>query len=148
MRVVIMRGIPGSGKSTYTAKLGGAYVVSADHFFMEGGIYKFDATKLQEAHGACMRNFVKIITTPDWSRGYYPVVVVDNTNITVLEVAPYAALALAYGHEVEVVTVSADPYVAAARNSHGVPEPKVLDMHTRLQRETPHLLRRWNPRVI
>ncbi len=48
----IVRGIPGSGKSTFAKQLVGAdfLVCEADKYFMVDGEYKFDATKLKQAH--------------------------------------------------------------------------------------------------
>ena len=52
-------------------------------------------------------------------------VVVDNTNTTVAEVSPYAALALAYGHTLKIMTFVGDWRIAARRNVHGVSEATV-----------------------
>jgi adenylate kinase len=51
--VVVMSGVSGSGKSTYAEKLleqSQGVKVSTDHFFMVGNEYKFDPSKLGEAH--------------------------------------------------------------------------------------------------
>lgn len=67
MNIVLMSGIPGSGKSTYVKQLQqklGYYdvvVCSADHFFMVNGEYRFDVTKLGDAHGACLNRFTRWI---------------------------------------------------------------------------------------
>lgn len=128
MKVTILRGVPGSGKSTYCSKnYPGAAVFSADDFFMVDGVYVFDSKKLPQAHGQCLRYFVEHV-----QRGPVMPAVVDNTNTAVMEIAPYAALALAYGWELEIVTISCNPEVAAARNSHGVPLTGVMAMHKRL----------------
>jgi len=116
-KVIIMQGVPGSGKSTFIRALPGKVAVySADHYFEHYGEYRFDPSKLGEAHAACMRGFIGQL-----GRYQNVTVVVDNTNTTVLEVAPYMAVAAAYGCEVEIVRVKCDPEVAAARNVHGVP---------------------------
>jgi len=127
--VTIMVGVPGAGKSRYAQAIKGAFAVSADDYFVEagGGVYAFDPAKLGEAHGQCLRRYTEAI-----QRGE-PRVAVDNTNTTPLEMAPYVSLALAYGCEVEIVRVTCDPAVAAARNSHGVPEGAVRAMHARIE---------------
>ena len=129
-RVILMAGVPGSGKTHYVNKLGLSHesVVSADNFFVEDGVYRFDPTKLGAAHGDCLRGFVAALM-----KGL-ETVVVDNTNTTVIEMSPYVALAAAYGYETEIVRVVCDPAVAAARNSHGVPERAVRAMSERLER--------------
>ena len=42
----IVRGIPGSGKSTFAKSLGGTHF-EADMFFMKDGEYKFDMFKFE-----------------------------------------------------------------------------------------------------
>jgi predicted kinase len=44
----LLRGLPGSGKSTLAKSLGGIRI-EADQYFMEDGVYNFDAnTSLDE----------------------------------------------------------------------------------------------------
>ena len=136
-RCVIMRGVSGSGKSTYIAKhCKGASVCSADDFFLEvvgeGKTYSFDPKRLGEAHSWCMRKFLRAVTHPDpIARSEF--VVVDNTNTMLWEFMGYVQVASAMGYEVEVVEMKTDPAVAAARNTHGVPASKVADMARRFQ---------------
>jgi predicted kinase len=114
-KVFILVGVSGSGKSTVARELGGVSV-SADHYFTDAdGNYNFDPSKLSDAHAACLRQFLAHV---QMRRAQ---VVVDNTNTTVAEIAPYAAIALAYGFELEILFVPCDPEVAHARNTHGVP---------------------------
>lgn len=118
MKVIILSGLPGSGKSTFVKSLGkGAEVVSADSFFIVNGEYKFDVAKLGEAHNKCLRDFNTLLALCAEEE---TVLVVDNTNTTVLELAPYVALAQAYDHEVELHTFHVSPEVSAKRNVHGV----------------------------
>jgi hypothetical protein len=53
--VIVCRGLPGAGKSTYVATLSpGAVVCSADSYFVgPDGAYRFDPAKLGQAHEAC-----------------------------------------------------------------------------------------------
>jgi hypothetical protein len=68
-RVIVMQGISGSGKSVLARKLAeaerrpgrpGGYVVSADDYFyrLGGGVYKYEFSKIGEAHDECFRNFI------------------------------------------------------------------------------------------
>ncbi len=63
--------------------------------------------------------------------------IVDNTNTTVGEIAPYHAIASAYGYEVRIEAhISPDLTVlskAAARNTHGVPLNTVVMQQARLE---------------
>jgi predicted kinase len=129
-RVILMAGIPGSGKTHYTNnKLGAHESVSADAGFVgSDGVYRFDPARLGAAHGDCLRAFVSALMKGAET------VVVDNTNTTAIEMAPYVALAAAYGYVVEIVRFACDPAVAAARNVHGVPERACRAMAERLER--------------
>jgi predicted kinase len=148
MKVTILRGIPGSGKSTYICKnFREACIVSADDFFMEGTEYKFDPSKLPQAHAACLREYAEWLMLVERHRCWWPLVV-DNTNTSVMEVAPYAALALAYGASLRIVTIKCDPVVAAARNVHGVPLRAVMAMAKRLEEETPRLAPWWEHEIV
>jgi len=54
--LILVRGIPGSGKSTISKLLRGAHL-ETDMFFTnpETGEYKFDYLKIKEAHAWCQR---------------------------------------------------------------------------------------------
>lgn len=120
MRVIICSGIPGSGKNTWIAKNHPeAKVVSADdYFYLDDGSYQFDAAKLPAAHGLCIRKFIDQVTFGDNLFG--EVCIVNNCNLTSEEIAPYYAIAKAYGFEVELVTLVCSAKTGAERNSHGV----------------------------
>ena len=124
-RVIILQGVSGSGKSTFSRSLG-VDTVSADAHFMVDGEYRFDPSQLSDAHAGCLMAFLACL-----SNGRD--VAVDNTNTTAIEVAPYYALALAFGADVEIVRLECDPAVAAKRTTHGVPEAAVHAMHRRLR---------------
>jgi predicted kinase len=56
------------------------------------------------------------------------VFVVDNTNTSLLEIAPYYALAKAYALPVRLVHFDAHPAACVHRNAHGVPEHVIWNM--------------------
>lgn len=123
MKIYIMSGVSGSGKSTYASSLAkpeDLTVVSADHYFMEDGVYRFDPSRLGQAHARCLHNFIAALNQNEREPDHDRVLVVDNTNTTELELAPYVAVSAAYGHRPTLVTVVANLEVAAARNTHGV----------------------------
>jgi predicted kinase len=139
-KVRILRGISGSGKSTYTrANYPNAFVVSADHYFIKDGIYTFDVAQLGTAHSTCFRKYIEAL------QDELPLVVVDNTNTTAWECSPYVQGAAAFGYESEIITLDCEPDVAAKRNVHGVPRKNVLDMYRRLiKNKLPPF---WNQRM-
>lgn len=146
MKVVIMSGLPGSGKDywldhnlPYDAEEFDIVVCSADHFFMIDGEYKFDMTKLGEAHKACFAKFLE--TGSRWKKeenhrinsNIPQVLAVSNTNLTAWEISPYMALANYWGADVEIVRLECPIEVCAARNSHGVPLKQIERMANNLK---------------
>ena len=82
----IMRGYPGSGKSTMAKEISSysnATICSADHFFVDrNGKYNFDQEKLSQAHFNCFANFKNCVLN-----GVN--VIVDNTNLKYSDVKKY-----------------------------------------------------------
>lgn len=147
--VIVLRGCSGTGKSTWVRENGVSYgaveVFSADHFFEdEDGVYNFNPTKLGEAHAECLRRFTVAAMTSNNDK----VLIVDNTNTTAVEVAPYASLALAYGHALKIVTLVTDHKIAHERNAHGVPKKTVQQQAERLQRSIGKLPPWWPETVV
>jgi predicted kinase len=131
--VIVLSGLPGSGKSYYTKKLENFKSFSADDFFInEEGVYKFDHTKIGEAHAECFRKYVEYLQSEDEYARQYGLngvpVVVDNTNLTAAEIAPYVAAANAYGWPVRIVNISCPPDVAFKRQTHNVPLAAYMHM--------------------
>lgn len=136
MHVIIMSGISGAGKNTYIANnYPDALVVSADNFFEHHGKYIFDPSKLSKAHGICLKEFIRFCEKRWADEDNDPVtIIVNNTNTTALEIAPYYAIASAYAaSRIDLVTLRVDPAIAAARNSHGVPLKSCQAMDNRIK---------------
>lgn len=134
-----MRGVPGCGKTTHLLRLcsENSVICSADHHFMVNREYKFDPCDLPIAQRKCLRKYID--TLGSWSRmsahQHLDVLGVDNTNIKVLDLAPYVSVANSFGFTPEIITVRCDPVVAHRRNVHGVPENTVMRMAHSLDRE-------------
>jgi len=122
LNLVIMVGLPGSGKSTFIKKLPNPIICSADHYFEKSGQYKFDVTKLSEAHSQCMNK------AHDNMLMKKPTIVIDNTNLTDKERIPYENMAEKYGYEITYVVFEPnkqDIKQLARRNLHGVDAAKL-----------------------
>lgn len=128
-----MRGISGSGKTTF-AKALGCPVFSTDDDMMSDGIYRFNPLALETAH---RNTFLRVMECLAKGRNC----VVDNTNTTAWEISPFVSLASAFEAEVEIVEVRCDPYTAHTRNQHGVPHQTILRQLERMNSEK--LPRHW-----
>jgi predicted kinase len=118
----LLRGLPGSGKSTLAKSLGG-FSIEADQFFIQGGVYKFDASKLKEAHAWCLSN-------SKMAMQHKLKVVVSNTFTQEWEMQPYYDLAEKYGYRVYSLIVENRH---GGVNEHGVPEEKLIEMKNRFE---------------
>lgn len=140
MEVLILSGAPGSGKSTIAKKMvadrpGRVGVCSADDYFMTDGKYVYDSVKIADAHAFCLRSFVSCLHDPD----PYDMVVVDNTNIDVQDIAPYYALGVAFGCRTSIYTVMCEVEIAHKRCVHGAPLGTIMSACARLaNRNIPH----------
>jgi len=78
----LVRGIPGSGKSTFAKHIWNEYAIcEADKFFhnKETGEYNFDASRLKEAHEWCRNEVETKMKDHQVNPQYYPEIVVSNT---------------------------------------------------------------------
>lgn len=117
----IIRGLPGSGKSTKGEALTPGRCFAADDFFylLGCGEYAFDPRRLKEAHAHCQDNV-------EASMRLGRDVSVANTFTQRWEVAPYRALARRYGYTVKVIHMTED-----YGSIHGVPEVAIARMRER-----------------
>lgn len=119
----IVRGIPGSGKSTFAKSLGGVHF-EADMYFMENGEYKFDPSKLKLAHNWCAIQTQKSMVDEE------PIVVVSNTFTQEWEMEIYFKLAKENNYKVFSLIVENRH---GGVNEHGVPEDKLELMKNRFE---------------
>lgn len=85
--LVLIRGLPGSGKSTMAGALSRAGYdhFEADMFFMRGGKYEYNATRIRDAHAWCQK-----MTREALTKGRR--MVVSNTFTTLREIEPYRSM--------------------------------------------------------
>jgi len=119
----LLRGLPGSGKSTLAKSLGGMHM-EADKYFMDGDEYKFDPSKLKEAHAWC-QNAVKV-----WMTNSVPKIVISNTFTQTWEMDYYFETAKEYGYVVYSLIVENRH---GGVNTHGVPNDKLVQMKNRFE---------------
>lgn len=118
-KLILVRGLPGSGKSTFAKSLIGYNRFEADQYFYKDGIYKFDINYLGKAHERC-----QALTDEYLAAGQD--VVVSNTFTTKKELVVYFEIAKRYG----II-----PSVVLMQNNwgsiHGVPEDALQKMKNR-----------------
>ena len=124
----IVRGIPGSGKSTFAKSLGGTHF-EADMFFMKDGEYKFDTSKIKEAHKWC-QDSVNTAMILNNTAGLNETIVVSNTFTQEWEMKPYFEMADQYDYRVFSIVVENRH---GGINEHGVPEDKIEQMKNRFE---------------
>lgn len=157
LKVLILRGLPGSGKTTYMYKHLAKFqsssckveIFSADNFWVKDGSYNYDPKRIGEAHAWCYKGYLECLAyrtryKVDGEPNY--LLTIDNTNISAYEVAPYVLAASSYGIEHKIITLWCDPLMAAKRNVHDVPPEIVLKMWSKmLSAELPPF---WKHEVI
>ena len=121
----IVRGIPGSGKSTFAQSLD-CPVFEADQYFIdsETGEYKFDGSKIKLAHNWCKLRVEQSMEDDSQK------IAVSNTFTQEWEMDGYYELAKQYGYRVFSLIVENRH---GGVNEHGVPEDKLEIMKNRFE---------------
>lgn len=124
----LLRGLPGSGKSTFAKMLVGDKDYchkEADMYFVDRvGNYKFNPSQLKDAHKWC-QDEIEFAMKYDHSP-----VVVSNTFTQEWEMQSYYELAEKYGYRVHSLIVENRH---GGVNEHGVPEDKLEIMRNRFE---------------
>ena len=130
----IVRGIPGSGKSTFAKRLVGEdfLVCEADKYFIdkETGEYNFDFTKIKEAHKFCQDTVETYMKDSLVNDQFYREIAVSNTFTQEWEMEPYFELAKTYGYKVFSIVVENRH---EGTNQHGVPDEVLTKMRERFE---------------
>lgn len=118
-----VRGVAGSGKSTFAKTLGGRHY-EADMFFIDpiSGEYKFDGSKIKLAHEWC-QNRVEGDMILNMDK-----IVVSNTFTQEWELEKYFELAKKYGYKTFSIVVENRH---GGTNVHNVPKDKIEQMKNR-----------------
>lgn len=127
--LTLIRGISGCGKSTEAAKTPQQQVFEADQFFVVNGEYKFDPSKLADAHAQCQNNARQCLVDGGSC-------IVANTFTQRWEMEVYLQMANELGVNVNIVDLfdgGCSDEELAARNTHGVPLPAIQAMRKRYQ---------------
>jgi predicted kinase len=137
--VVVLRGLPGTGKSTYVKKhYNDAFICSADSFFVnEEGKYEFVNWKLPRAHQHCFHLFIEAVINGE------EIVVIENTNTCIWEYENYIFLAEKLGYQTKIVRMhfeKSDIPVLEKRNIHNVPIFAIEQMFERFENDAREII--------
>jgi predicted kinase len=128
-KMILVRGLPGSGKSTVAHSLVGFdfFHYETDQFWMVDGEYKFDMSRIKEAHQWCQDEVRKCLTN-----GFSPIV--SNTFTTQKEMMPYFQMAKVFGIRPQVILCQGQ-----FGNIHNVPTDALVRMAERFEYDLPEL---------
>jgi predicted kinase len=121
MILYIIRGLPGSGKSTYAKKIG-CFHVEADMYYLKDKKYDFDISKAQLAHNWCQETA--------WAAMENGIdVCVSNTFSQKIEIQPYSDFTAKTGHKIKIISLT-EKYGSV----HKVPETTIQNMIDRWEK--------------
>lgn len=140
-QLIIMRGLPGSGKSTEAQARATAHMVargksvaicSTDDFHMQDGKYVFQQENLGRFHVLNQRLVAGLMKLE------VELIIVDNTNIRYRDMSSYRLSAREYDYKVKVLTIGeaelkgehTPSYISwcAEHNTHNVPREVIERM--------------------
>jgi adenylate kinase family enzyme len=127
-KLILLRGLPGSGKSTFADLIGargaGYAHFEADMYFMKDGKYKFEPSQIKMAHNWCMIQTEKAMANDT------AIIIVSNTFTQEWEMDFYYEKAKYYDYDVFSVILENRH---GGVNTHGVPEDKLEIMKNRFE---------------
>jgi predicted kinase len=127
-KLILVRGIPGAGKSTYAKKLhddGDVFIhLETDNYWIRpDGHYDFNVHRIKESHAWCLKN------TKEWMvRLPYQSIAVANTFTQKWEMQKYIDLAKELDYDLEVHRLN-----GGFESIHSVPKETIDKMIKRFE---------------
>lgn len=118
-KITIIRGLPGSGKSTMASKIIGTHLETDMYFIDNCGKYSFDPKEIKYAHQWCQLCCRKELVNGNS-------VIVSNTFCQKWEMEPYFQMAKEFECYIEVIVCKEQ-----FGSIHGVPSWKIEQMKQR-----------------
>ena len=127
--LILVRGLPGSGKSSFANYMFSNNVFETDQYFYDtDGNYNFDASKLNIAHIDCQNRVESMMANR--INQHNSEIVVANTFTQNWEMQPYFNLAEKYEYQIFTIIVENRH---GGVNQHGVPAEKLEQMKNRFE---------------
>lgn len=124
--LILVRGLPNSGKSTVAKIMASPHNFQADdYFYDEDGNYEFVGKDIKKAHADCQRRVREAMEADA------PKIAVANTFTREWEFEAYHELAEKHGYRVHHIIVEGGRH--DGDNGHGVPDTTVQKMEERFQ---------------
>ena len=127
-QLILLRGLPGSGKSTFAKSLGGIHI-EADQYFMDNGVYKFDASQIKNAHNYCQSQ-TRAWMSHNGEQIKTDKIIVSNTFTMEWEMDAYFEMAEEFGYQVFSLIVENRH---EGVNVHDCPKDKIEQMRNRFE---------------
>jgi len=127
-QLILLRGLPGSGKSTFAKTLGGIHI-EADQYFMRNGVYEFDASQIKNAHNYCQSQ-TRAWMSHNGEQISTDKIIVSNTFTQEWEMDAYFKMAEEFGYQVVCLIVENRH---GNTNVHDVPQHKLNEMKNRFE---------------
>ncbi len=125
MKIILVSGVPGSGKTQEVNRLvkeiGENYtvVVTVNDFFLSCGTFHYVHLALPYAQEQAQEDFSDALYRVEQGEDIRAIIVEDIFS-SLSEISYYVMAAKSYGYSVEVVTMECDPATAIARQVHGM----------------------------
>ena len=142
-KLILVRGIPGSGKSTVAQQIRkhapNTKHYEADAFFTNSqGEYTFKSSLIKAAHNWCQSKTEKALKDGDD-------VIVSNTFSQIWEMQTYLDMGLKYNCNIQVYELSPEPVLQGKqKNIHSVPDDTILKMLKRWESLTDEIVEKYN----
>lgn len=128
MKMWLLQGLPGSGKSTQARLIAREYlavILSTDDYHYHPSkphIYDFQYDRAAEYHKLNQQRCRHFM-------GYRVPIIIDNTNLTNWAIAPYVRMARDARYEIEIITCNGD-----GQSLHNVPANVMEHMRKQMQK--------------
>ena len=133
--LLVVRGLPGSGKTTFAHGITPYVFEGNDYFYNDNGVYDWRPGELKEAHAWCFQRTVTKLRELVEARAFHSVVAVSNVHSMKAHIQPYAEMAKAFPDVrmfvVDLFDQNMSNEALAKSSPHGVPVSTIENMRNK-----------------